>query len=255
VQIFRPAAGGAPARVTLDAAAIERAVAQLGQPVWSRERPLVLGGDRLSAPAGADAATARVRLERAAVERGLPLRLGAAASGGARCGMPHGLARSCCWLRGAPEPTWRSWARPMARTGSGRCSTARPPPCSMATSRPASRERLIRWHSVPGRGRPAACQHGVTVSAASGLKDYADVQQILESQPAVRSAELIAADGEGRGSASRSQAVQRGLAEALASQPRLRREGGDGWRRYRYAPCRSAMLHHVRTPSACCVSC
>jgi hypothetical protein len=58
VQIFRPATTEAPAAVTLDDLAIERALDELGEPVWPRERPVVLGVI-LSAPPGADPAQVR----------------------------------------------------------------------------------------------------------------------------------------------------------------------------------------------------
>ena len=81
VQVFRPASGGSPARVTLDAAAIERAVTALGQPVWNRTRPVVLGVIT-QPPADADPAAVRKALEGAAGERGLPLKLVSAATAG-----------------------------------------------------------------------------------------------------------------------------------------------------------------------------
>lgn len=85
VQIVRPATGNSPPRITLDAAAIERALLALEQPVWSRERPLVLGVIA-TAPAGADAAATRTALDNAALERGLPLRLMSASSAGLTAG-------------------------------------------------------------------------------------------------------------------------------------------------------------------------
>ena len=81
VQVFRPASGGEPARVTFDAGAIERAVTALGQPVWSRTRPVVLGVITRP-PADADPVAVRRSLETAASERGLPLKLASAASAG-----------------------------------------------------------------------------------------------------------------------------------------------------------------------------
>lgn len=81
VQVFRPASGGEPARVTFDAAAIERAVTALGQPVWNRTRPVVLGVITRP-PADADPVAVRRSLESAANERGLPLKLASAATTG-----------------------------------------------------------------------------------------------------------------------------------------------------------------------------
>ena len=85
VQIVRPATGSSAPRITLDAAAIERSLLALEQPLWARERPLVLGVIA-TAPAGADAAATRTALENAALERGLPLRLMSASSAGRTAG-------------------------------------------------------------------------------------------------------------------------------------------------------------------------
>ena len=81
VQVFRPPSGNNPARVTFDAAAIERAVTALGQPVWARSRPMLLGVIT-RAPADADPVAVRAALESAALARGLPLRLASAATAG-----------------------------------------------------------------------------------------------------------------------------------------------------------------------------
>lgn len=81
VQLYLPAGSDSPARVSFDAEALIQAVRALGQPLWSEMRPIVLGVV-LSAPAGADAQAVRQRLERAAAERGVPLRLRPASSVG-----------------------------------------------------------------------------------------------------------------------------------------------------------------------------
>lgn len=81
VQVFRPASGGNPARVTFDAAAVERAVSALGQTVWARSRPMVLGVVTRP-PSDADPVAVRAALESAALARGLPLRLASSAAAG-----------------------------------------------------------------------------------------------------------------------------------------------------------------------------
>lgn len=81
VQIFQPATTDASARVTLDDLAVERALDELGEPVWPRERPVVLGVI-LSAPIGADPSEVREALVRSALERGLPLELAPASAVG-----------------------------------------------------------------------------------------------------------------------------------------------------------------------------
>ncbi|MGA0800278.1 MAG: DUF2066 domain-containing protein [Steroidobacteraceae bacterium] len=83
VQIRRPATATSPARITLDSAAIERAIDKLGRPRWVSERPSVLGVI-LSAPRGADPVQVREALEMAAEQRGLPLRLSSASAAGLR---------------------------------------------------------------------------------------------------------------------------------------------------------------------------
>jgi hypothetical protein len=235
VQIFRPAAGGASARVTLDAAAIERAVAQLGQPVWSRERPLVLGVIT-SAPAGADAATVRARLERAAVERGLPLRLGAAAAVGLAAGAAASPEAALLAARRAGadvalvgEADGGDWQWTLF---DGATATVFHGDVTAGIEGAADTLALGSQAAV---AQPLSSTE-FRIRGVRSLKDYADVQQILESQPAVRSAELFAADDEGAWFRVEVAGGPTGLAEALASQPRLRREGGDDSPRYRYAP-------------------
>jgi hypothetical protein len=77
VQVYRPPSGSAPARITFDVAAVERAVVALGQTTWTRTRPVVLGVI-IQPPAGADPGKVRAELEAAASERGLPLKLDSA---------------------------------------------------------------------------------------------------------------------------------------------------------------------------------
>lgn len=81
VQIFRPASDESSAEVTLDDLAIERALDELGEPVWPRERPVVLGVI-LSAPIGAEPDAVREALTQAALQRGLPLELASATTAG-----------------------------------------------------------------------------------------------------------------------------------------------------------------------------
>ncbi len=225
VQIYRPPAGGAAARITLDAAAIERALVQLGQPVWSRERPLVLGVIT-AAPTGADPVAVRAELERAAGERGLPLRLVAAAAAG---------------LAAGTAVTTESALLAARRAGAGALLLGE-----------ADGDA---WQWTLFDGAAASVFHGETTAGVEGaadtlalgsqavaaqpvgsaefrvrgvrsLKDYADLQRILDSQPAIRSAELVASGAEGAWFRVEVAGGTAGLAEALAAQPRLRREGG-----------------------------
>lgn len=72
VQIFRPVANPPGVLVTLDGAAIERAVAAAGKYVWPHDRPVVLVV-LSQLPPGLDGAAARQQLEQAASQRGLPV--------------------------------------------------------------------------------------------------------------------------------------------------------------------------------------
>lgn len=242
VQIVRPATAGAPARITLDGAAIERAVAQLGQPVWPRERPLVLGVIT-SAPQGADAALTRAQLERAAEARGLPLRLAAAAS--------VGLAAS---VQATPEAALLAARRAgadVALLGEADGEDWQWTLFDGATVTVFHGEVTAGIEGTADTlalgSQAAAAQPFVSsefrILGVRGLKDYAELAKLLESQPAIRSAELIAADTEGVWFRVEVAGGKAGLVEALASQPRLKREGGGEKRdggdeppRYRFQP-------------------
>ena len=72
VQIFRATSNPPGVLVTLDGAAIERAVVAAGKSVWPHDRPVVLVVMAQS-PAGSDATVMRAALEQAAALRGLPV--------------------------------------------------------------------------------------------------------------------------------------------------------------------------------------
>lgn len=98
VQIFRPVSDEASAEVTLDDLAIERALDELGEPVWPRERPVVLGVI-LSAPIGAEPGAVREALTQAALQRGLPLELASAATAGLNRSEPVGAGEALAAAR------------------------------------------------------------------------------------------------------------------------------------------------------------
>jgi hypothetical protein len=75
----------------------------------------------------------------------------------------------------------------------------------------------------------------VRIGGVLTLKDYADIRRMLVALPAVKSAELVAAEGDGALYRIEVAGGAVGLAEALASQPLFRRESGrDSPLRYRY---------------------
>ena len=100
VQIFRPVAGGGGTQVTLDAGAIERAVAAAGRSIWPRERPVALVVI-VQPPPGADAAAVRRSIEDTATQRGLPVVLAAAQSTGLGAGADAATALAAARRRPA----------------------------------------------------------------------------------------------------------------------------------------------------------
>ena len=234
VQIVRPPANGNAARITLDAVAIERAMQGLGQPVWSRERPLVLGAVT-AAPSGADPAQVRASLERAASERGLPLRLSAAASVGlvpGRTVTPEaaldaarrgGADMALIGEADGAEWQWTLFDGTTATVFQGG-----------ATAGVEGAADVLALNSLATVTQPVS-ETEVRIGGVLTLKDYADIRRMLTALPAVKSAELVAAEGDGALYRIEVAGGAAGLAEALASQPLLRRESGrDSPPRYRY---------------------
>jgi hypothetical protein len=75
----------------------------------------------------------------------------------------------------------------------------------------------------------------VRIGGVLTLKDYAEVRRILIALSAVKSAELVAAEGDSALFRIEVAGGVAGLAEALASQPRLRSESTrDSIPRYRF---------------------
>ncbi|MFM7395690.1 MAG: DUF2066 domain-containing protein [Gammaproteobacteria bacterium] len=234
VQIVRPAANGMPARITLDTAAIERAMQGLRQAVWSLERPLVLGVVT-TAPAGADPAKVREALERAASERGLPLRLSAAASVGLVSGRAVGpeVAIDAARRSGADvaligEADGAEWQWTLFDGATATVFQGGP------TAGVEGAADTLALNSLATVSRPLS-ETELRVGGVLSLKDYAEVRRMLIALPVVKSAELVAAEGDGAVFRVEVAGGAAGLAEALAAQPRLRRESGrDGLPRYRF---------------------
>lgn len=225
VQIFRPPAGASAARITLDAAAIERAVVQLGQPVWSRDRPLVLAVVT-SAPAAADPSVVRTQLERAASERGLPLRLMAAVAAGLAAGtaitaenalLAARRAGADALLLGEADGDGWQWT-----LFDGAAATVFHGEVTAGVEGAAD---TLALSSQAVAAQPVGSAE-LRVRGVRTLKDYADLQRILDSQAAIRSAALVASAADGAWFRVEVAGGAAGLAEALAAQPRLRREGG-----------------------------
>lgn len=234
VQIVRPAANGMQARITLDTAAIERAMQGLRQAVWSLERPLVLGVVT-TAPAGADPAKVREALERAASERGLPLRLSAAASVGLVSGRAVGpeVAIDAARRSGADvaligEADGAEWQWTLFDGATATVFQGGP------TAGVEGAADTLALNSLATASRPLS-ETELRVGGVLSLKDYAEVRRMLIALPVVKSAELVAAEGDGAVFRVEVAGGAAGLAEALAAQPRLRRESGrDGLPRYRF---------------------
>jgi len=235
VQIFRPATGSNPARITLDIVAIERAIAALGQTTWSRERPVVLGVIT-TAPEGADPALVRAQLERAALDRGLPLRLVSAAAAGITPGVtvtPEAAllaarrAGADVALVGAADGAEWQWTM-----FDGASATVFYGDIAVGVEGTADNLAL---GSLAAVAQPLG-EAEFHVRGVRSLKDYADVQKILIAMPAIKSADLVATDADGAWFRVEVSGGAAGLAEALATQTRLKREGDRYSRDYRYSP-------------------
>lgn len=223
VQIVRPATATSAPRVTLDAAAIERSLLALAQPVWARERPLVLGVIA-SAPVGADAAATRSALESAALERGLPLRLMSASSAGlavsqsidanAALAAARRAGADVALLGEADGAEWQ-WTlfdgvAPAVFTGSvtagieGAADT-------LAIGAQAAIAQAVESTSV-------------RVVGLSSLQDYADVQRVLAGLLGVRAVDVRAVESDSALFEVQLPGGAQGLQTALAASARLRRD-------------------------------
>ncbi|NCW22095.1 MAG: DUF2066 domain-containing protein, partial [Gammaproteobacteria bacterium] len=189
VQIFRPPTGGNPARITLDVVAIERAIAALGQTTWSRERPVVLGVIT-AAPEGADPGTVRAQLERAAIERGLPLRLSSAAAAGVTPGtvvtpeaalLAARRAGADVALVGAADGAEWQWT-----LFDGASATVFYGDVAAGVEGAAD---TLALGSLAAVAQPLG-EAEFHVRGVRSLKDYADVQKLLVAMPAIKSADL-----------------------------------------------------------------
>ena len=227
------------AQVTFDAPALERAIAAAGLGVWPRERPytlIVLDPPRARAAQEA----ARVELERAAQERGLPVTL-----------VPLTLVDAS----GSPQPREALLAAAQ-RYGADEILIGR--------GESAAADATMQW-SLVGRGQGAnwsgplsgAIDHTVDLLAPQSgtalaqpesearveivgvatLDAYAAVERLLGATPGVRRPSLLAASGDHVIFAVMVRGGAAGLAQALGGVPRLTRAGGSAATPvYRYQP-------------------
>lgn len=223
VQIVRPATGNSPPRITLDAAAIERALLALEQPVWSRERPLVLGVIA-TAPAGADAAATRTALDNAALERGLPLRLMSASSAGLTAGMNVDATAALAAARRAGadvtllgEADGSEWqwtlfdgVAPAVFTG-GVTAGIEGAADTLAIGAQAAIAQAVETTTV-------------RVIGLASLQDYADVQRVLAALLGVRAVGVRSVESDAAIFDVQLPGGAQGLQSALAGSTRLRRD-------------------------------
>ena len=236
VQILRPASAGNPARITLDAAAVERAIAAVGQRVWSRQRPLMLVVVT-QPPSGADPALVREQLERAALERGIPLRLSSAAAAGLTTGAMVSAESALLAARRAGadvaligEADGQEWQWSLVDGATVTVFNGD------ATAGIEGAADTLALGSMAAATQPVA-ETELRITGIRSLKDYAEIQRILDAVPAIKSAALVASEAdvvlyrvEVSGGAA-------GLITALASQSRLRRESSSNSSpRFRFAP-------------------
>lgn len=223
VQIVRPATGNSPPRITLDAAAIERALLALEQPVWSRERPLVLGVIA-TAPAGADAAATRTALDNAALERGLPLRLMSASSAGLTAGTNVDATAALAAARRAGadvtllgEADGSEWqwtlfdgVAPAVFTG-GVTAGIEGAADTLAIGAQAAIAQAVETTTV-------------RVIGVASLQDYADVQRVLAGLLGVRAVGVRSVESDAAIFDVQLPGGAQGLQSALAGSTRLRRD-------------------------------
>ena len=224
VQIVRPATGSSAPRITLDAAAIERSLLALEQPLWARERPLVLGVIA-TAPAGADAAATRTALENAALERGLPLRLMSASSAGLTAGSAVDASAALAAARRAGadvallgEADGADWqwtlfdgVAPAVFTG-GVTAGIEGAADTLAIGAQAAIAQVVETTTL-------------RVVGVATLQDYADVQRVLAGLLGVRAVGVRAVESDAALFEVQLPGGAQGLQSALAGSARLRRVG------------------------------
>lgn len=223
VQLYLPAAGSSPARVTFDSAALTGAVKALGQPVWGEWRPVVLAVV-LSAPLGADPQAVRLALERSAAERGLPLRLSAASAVGLAglAELTPDLALAAARRVGADaalvaESDGSDWQWTLFE-GTG--STA------FSGGATAGIEAAVDWFALSDQAsnsRPVESLQ-VRIVGIGSLKDYTAVERALALLPGAGRVDPLELEGSAAVFKLEVSGGAAGLAEALGRSGRFTRE-------------------------------
>jgi hypothetical protein len=236
VQIRRPATSTSPARITLDSAAIERAIDKLGRPRWVSERPLVLGVI-LSAPRGADPARVREALEIAAEQRGLPLRLSSAAAAGLRTDDPPSTvalldaarrAGADMTLVGEADGSDWQWTLVDAST-----STVFPGEVTAGIEGTAD---VLALASQSVLSQPLAVTR-LRISGLVSLKEHLAVERALAALIGVKQVEVLEVGARSALFEVSSAGGERVLIDALKANAKLVREGGSRDPLiYRYVP-------------------
>jgi len=238
VQIFRPLPGGAGTQVTLDAGAIERAIAATGRGTWPRERPVAMIVIA-QPPPGADATTVRRALEDAAAQRGLPVLLTSAQSAGLAGASIDGPSALAAARRlgadvalvgqgaGGDPSQWR-WSF-YGANGSETFTGALTAGIHGAVDRLAAATDAVMQ-------QPEAAAL-VQVSGVASLRDYAQVSRLLAGSAGVRGVSLLEAGSGYAVFRVMARGGGDGLAAALAAQSRLRpTSDASGRLAYQYAP-------------------
>ncbi len=238
VQIFQPATADAPAKVTLDDLAVERALDELGEPVWPRERPVVLGVI-LSAPAGADPTEVREALVRSALERGLPLELSPASAVGlapgsrANAGEALAAARragvSAALIAESKSDRW-VWTLFQSTSAAGAVRFE-----GGVTAGVEGAAYTLALGSQAMSLQPIS-EVELIVTGVGDLAAHGAVRRALANQVAIKNIDLLEATArEVRFRVQVSGGV-RGLSSALDNDPLWQRESGSTPLRYRWAP-------------------
>jgi hypothetical protein len=224
VQVYRPPSGASPARITFDAAAVERAVTALAQPVWTRTRPVVLGVVSRP-PEGADPAKVRTELETAASERGLPLKLASAASAGL-AGQPVVAAADAlaaarrlgadATLLGTGEGGEWQWT--LFEGGATTVFTG-----SVTAGVEGAADQFALGAAAPSAPGVVTV---LEVQGIASLVDVVKVQRVLESLPGARNVTALAVGGDVTRFRLEIPRGNDGLVEALLARPELARVGG-----------------------------
>ncbi|MGA0084156.1 MAG: DUF2066 domain-containing protein [Steroidobacteraceae bacterium] len=236
VQIFQPAGDQRPAQVTLDDLAIERVLDELGEPVWPRERPVVLGVI-LSAPLGADPQRVREALTRAAAERGLPIELSSASAAGLTAGRATSagealaaarrLGASAALVAESAGSQWR-WTFYQATTGVS--------PLRFEGDVTAGIEGAADAFALGSQAlsvQPVS-EVELIVSGVSDLAAHGAVRRALTDRVAIKNIDLLEIAASQVRFRLQVSGGQRGLVSALDGDSNWQRDKVDGPLRYRF---------------------